>query len=73
MLRTLTKGWYLCCCNYRRRNMNYIQIFIPLKAVFFLEGIQRSSLIIRNEQINQGKYFDETVKKSDNHCKQRMD
>ena len=53
--------------------MNYIQIFVSLKAVFFLEGIQRSSLIIRNEQINQDKYFDETVKKSGNHCKQRMD
>ena len=26
----------------------YIQIFIPVKAAFFLEGIQRSSLIGKN-------------------------
>lgn len=27
MLRTLTEGWYLCCYKYRRRHLNYIQIF----------------------------------------------
>ena len=56
MLRTLTKGWYLCCYKYRRRNFNVTQIFILVKAAFFLERIQRSSLIIKksNKQIKTG-------------------
>ena len=56
MLSTLTKGWYLCCYKYRLRNLNVIQILILVKAAFFLEGIQRSSLIIKksNKQIKTG-------------------
>ena len=56
MLCTLIKGWYLCCHKCRRRNLNVIQIFILVKAAFFLEGIQRSSLIIKksDKQIKTG-------------------
>ena len=42
----------------------YIQIFILVKAALFLEGIQWSSLSQKSEHTKQGRYFDETVKKS---------
>ena len=53
MLRTFTKGWYICCYEYWRRNLNAILIFILVKEAFFLERIQLSSLIIKksNKQI----------------------
>ena len=53
MLRTWTNEWYLCCYKDRCRNLNVIQIFILVKAAFFLEGIQLSSLILKksNKQI----------------------
>ena len=42
----------------------YIQIFILVKAVFFLWGNQRSSLIIKTpEETKQGKYYDENKEK----------
>ena len=42
----------------------YIQIFILVNAAFFLEGIQRSSLIIKKiKQTKQDRYFDETTEK----------
>ena len=37
MLRTLTKGWYLPCYKYRRRDYN-VYPNILVKAAFFLEN-----------------------------------
>ena len=51
----------------------YIQIFILVKAAFSLEGIQRSRLIMKNEQRKQVRYFDETNEKSSNYWKYLMD
>ena len=46
----------------------YIQIFVLAKTAFFLEGIQRSSLILK-KPIKQSKTcFDQTNKKSGNYC-----
>ena len=36
----------------------YIQVIILVKAAFFLDRIQRSSLITKNEQTKQDRYFD---------------
>ena len=47
VLWNFAKGWYLCCYKYWRRNLNVYSIFILVKAAFFLEGGQRSSLINR--------------------------
>ena len=47
----------------------YIQSFILVKAVFFLEGIRQSSLIIKNPNKQSKTYFDETNGKSGNYCK----
>ena len=51
----------------------YIQIFILVKAAFSLEGIQRSRLIMKNEQRKQARYFDKTNEKSSNYWKYLMD
>ena len=49
MLSALTKGWCIYpITNVSEKILMYIQIFILVKAAFFLEGIQRSSLIIKN-------------------------
>lgn len=47
----------------------HIQIFLLVKAPFSLEVIERSSLIIKNEQTKQDWCFDETNEKSDSYCK----
>ena len=47
MLWNFTKRSYLCCYKYWRRNLIVYSIFIFVKAAFFLEGVQRSSLIDR--------------------------
>ena len=47
----------------------YIQIFILVKAAFLLEVIQGSSLIIKNEQTKQDRYFDEIDETFVNYCK----
>ena len=48
----------------------YVQIFILVKAAFFLEAIQRFSLIIKKpKHTKQGRYIDETNEKSGNYCK----
>ena len=47
----------------------YIQVFNLVKAAFFLERIQRSSLIIKHEQAKQDRYFDKINKKSGDYCK----
>ena len=47
MLRTLTKGDIYAVTNIAKETIMYIQIFILVKAAFFLAGIQRSSLIIK--------------------------
>ena len=50
--------------------LSYIQIFILMKAALFLEGIQRSNLIIKKTQTNKARQvFDETNEKSGNYCK----
>ena len=48
----------------------YVQIFILVKAAFFLQGIQRSSLIIKKPtKTKQNIYFYETDEKSGTYCK----
>ena len=47
----------------------YIQIFILVKAASFIEGIRRSTSVIKNEPTKQHRYFDETKEKSGNYCK----
>ena len=75
MLRILTEGWYLCCYKYRRKNLNICPNIYPTKVAFFLEGIQQSSLILKqtNKQTKQDSYFDKTIEKSSNYCKWIMD
>ena len=46
----------------------YIQIFILAKAAFHLQVIHGSSLIIKNEQTKQDRYFNEINEKSVNYC-----
>ena len=55
MLQNSTKGWHLCCHKHQCRNLSayrcveisvHIDIFLPVKASFFLEKIQKSGLII---------------------------
>ena len=75
MLDTLIKGCYLCGYKYRRRNLNVYpnKKIILVKAAVILEGIRRSSLIIKkNNQTKQERYFDETNKKSGSYCKELM-
>ena len=50
MLRTLTKGDIYAVTNIAKETIMYIQIFILVKAAFFLAGIQRSSLIIKKTE-----------------------
>ena len=63
MSRTSIKGRYFCFKNINFKILTYIQIFILVKAAFSLEGIQRSRLIMKNEQRKQARYFDETSEK----------
>ena len=51
----------------------YTQIFILVKPAYFLEGIQRSSLIIKNEQTKQDRHFIKTKGKSGNYYKELME
>ena len=65
MLRTLTKGCYLCCYkNFFVEILMYILIFILVKAAFSLEGFQRSSLIVKkpNKQSKIGILMKRTKK-----------
>ena len=46
MLHSLTNGWELCCHKHWRRNLNNAYLIgNPVKACFFLKGIQQSGLI----------------------------
>ena len=47
--------------------------FILVKPAYFLEGIQRSSLIIKNEQTKQDRHFIKTKGKSGNYYKELME
>ena len=51
-----------------------IQMFILVKAAFFLERIQRTSLIMKtSKQAKQERYFGKSNVKPDSYCKQLMD
>ena len=41
------KGWYYAVTNIGVEILVYMKVFISVKAVFILEGIQRSTLIIK--------------------------
>ena len=43
-------------------------MFILVKADFFLEGVQQSSLIIK-DGTNKARHIEETKQKSGNYCK----
>ena len=60
-------------CNYAVTNIDvkiliYLQMFILVKADFFLEGVQQSSLIIK-DGTNKARHIEETKQKSGNYCK----
>ena len=70
MLRTLTKGWYPCCCKYRRKNLSTYPNIYSRESSFLFTG---NSAIPFNhkkiEQKKQGMCFDKINKKSGNYGK----
>ena len=74
MLRNLTKGWYLRCYKYQRRNLNVYSNIYSRESSFLLSGIRQSgfimnqtnkrNIVFRTRYFKQDRYFVETNKKS---------
>ena len=74
MLRNLTKGWYLRCYKYQRRNLNVYSNIYSRGSSFLLSGIRQSgfimnqtnkrNIVFRTRYFKQDRYFVETNKKS---------
>ena len=66
MLCTLTKGWYLCCYKYWRRNLNVYPNIHYSESSFLFRG--NSTIQLNKKRTGQDRYLIETNEKSVNDC-----
>ena len=74
MIRTLTKGWYLCCYKYQRRNLNiYPNNYYRVGCLLFRGNSTTQFNHKKTNKQSKAGILIKTNEKSGNYFKQLMD